>query len=545
MRRVRVVAAVAFAALAAAPAPAHAYEFWLRAQSIGQAYQLQGYSLVGPDVLLSRHRFTQTLALRITDIGDFSHDRLVSHLPDRGLRVSFQSYLRIDHDFGEWTAGQVRIADQRVDAIDVIPELAESSVGLEMLYGYLQLDGLFDDKLQVQVGRVLADDGWGTTAVDGGRARYEVPNTPIAVTATGGLRVRASSPLGVSAYELDGTSGAGCQEYVEGPTAGTGSWQLIDRNRAVTNQPTTSDYEYCPQRDVNQPSIGVQLATVRLPHVEAEVGYRRTWSDTVGLIGPVDRLDYPDLGLYPNDYGQAPATGVNEERLWARARVHANLGETAIEPYADIRYSIVNAVVDRGDLGVRVQHGASTFEPSLEYFFPTFDADSIFNVFSISPTTDARLAYTYAPAGAHATRALASAWLRHYADVDDGETSYAGGGDASLDHPFGERAHGKLTALADGGYGGRRAGGSVEAAWRPFDELWLRARALVLAVREDELAYHGNVNVVTSSTVLSSTYQLGKFAALHVIGEVDDDAIHALQMRLLGVLDLAFAPEQP
>ncbi len=113
-------------------------------------------------------------------------------------------------------------------------------------------------------------------------------------------------------------------------------------------------------------------------------------------------------------------------------------------------------------------------------------------------------------------------------------------------HPFGERkrAHGKLTALADGGYGGRRAGGSVEAAWRPVDELWVRARGLVLAVREDDLAYHGNVSVVTSSTVLSGTYRLGNTAAFHVTCEADDDAIHALQLRAMGVLDLAFVPEQ-
>ena len=322
------------------PRPAHAYEFWLNAQSIGQAYQLQGYSLIGPSLYLSRHRFTQTLALRITDIGDLSHDRLVAHLPDRGLRISWLSYLRVDHDFGDWTSGTVKIGTARVDAIDAIPELAENSVALDLMYGYLQLDGLLDDRLQMQVGRVLQDDGWGTTAIDGGRARLEVPSTPLAVTAEAGFRVRANSPLGVSAYELDGTSGAGCQEYVEGATPGTGTWQLIDRNRQITNVSTTSDYAYCPQRDVRQPSVGLQLATVRVGHVEAEIGYTRTWSTTVGLIGPVDRLDDPDVGLYPNEYGQAPSSGVDEERLWgARARAPRGRrdGDRAVRRRAPIR----------------------------------------------------------------------------------------------------------------------------------------------------------------------------------------------------------------
>ena len=97
--RSRVRRAVALAVLLAA-SPAHAYEFWLRAETIGQAYQLREYRLVGPDLFLGRRRVTQMLALRITDIGDLAHDRRVSHLPERGLRISWMSYIRIDHDFG-------------------------------------------------------------------------------------------------------------------------------------------------------------------------------------------------------------------------------------------------------------------------------------------------------------------------------------------------------------------------------------------------------------------------------------------------------------
>src|SRR5262245_11465879 len=226
MIRASVVAVV----LAAVAAPAHAYEFWLRAQAIGQAYQLREYRLIGPDLFLGRRRYTQTLALRIWDVGDLSAARRQAHLPDRGLRISWQSYLRIDHDFGDFTSGSVRLPGMpsvRRDAIDVTPELAESVASLELLYGYVELAGLYDDRLTVRLGRVLADDGWGTTAVDGGEARLEVPALPVAVSASAGFRVRAGSPLGLSAYELDGTSGAACQEYVEGPTPGTGTWKLI------------------------------------------------------------------------------------------------------------------------------------------------------------------------------------------------------------------------------------------------------------------------------------------------------------------------------
>src|SRR5262245_14908502 len=286
MIRASVVAVV----LAAVAAPAHAYEFWLRAQAIGQAYQLRDYRLIGPDLFLRRRRYTQTLALRIWDIGDLAAARRHAHLPDRGLRITWQSYLRIDHDFGDYTSGRITLPGSvpvRRDALDVIPELSESVASLELLYGYLELAGLFDDRLILQLGRLLADDGWGTTGIDGGALRLDVPAMPFAVSASAGLRVRASSPLGLAAYELDGTSGAACREYVEGPTPGSGTWKLIDRNRAIINHPLTSDYEYCPQRDVRQPTVGIAIATARLGGLGAELGYRRTWSRTVGLIGRV------------------------------------------------------------------------------------------------------------------------------------------------------------------------------------------------------------------------------------------------------------------
>src|SRR4051812_17853643 len=101
--------ACVLAATMLAATPAHAYEFWLRTQSIGQAYQLRDYRLVGPDLFLGRRRFTQTLALRIWDIGDLAAARRTAHLPERGVRVTFQSYLRIDHDFGDYTMGRLRL----------------------------------------------------------------------------------------------------------------------------------------------------------------------------------------------------------------------------------------------------------------------------------------------------------------------------------------------------------------------------------------------------------------------------------------------------
>ncbi len=532
LRRACVTAVVL--AITAAPSPAHAYEFWLRAQTIGQAYRLRQYRLIGPDLFLGRRRYTQTLALRIVDIGGLSQARKEARLPDRGLRISWQSYLRVDHDFGTYTSGRIKLSERvRRDAIDVIPELVDSSASLDLLYGFVAIDGLADDALSVNLGRVLVDDGWGSSGLDGGTARYELPSVPLVVTAAGGLRVRAASPLGVSAYELDGTSGAGCREYVEGPTPGAGAWQLIDRNRTVSPSKLSSDYEFCPQREMRQPSIGVALATSRLRRFGAEIGYRRTWSETVGLIDDVDRLNYPDRGLYPDEQGQAPASGINEERLYARAHGELHAGTITLRPYANLRYSLLHAAIDRTDAGVRIERGPHVFEPSVEYFLPTFDGDSIFNVFSVEPTTDVRLGYQLEGP----LRVRASTWLRRYAH-EDGTSSVAGGGEAGLERAFGARLRTRLDALIDDGYGGRRAGGTGEVAWKARDDLWLRARTAVLGVRREDRS-----RFVTASGVVSGSMKLAESVGFHVIAEADHDDLYPFTTRVIGVLDLAFAPE--
>src|SRR5207249_6262617 len=115
------------------------------------------------------------------------------------------------------------------------------------------------------------------------------------------------------------------------------------------------------------PTVGFSIASSRVRRFGAELGYRRTWSQTFGLIGPVDRLDYPDRGLYPNDFGQAPASGTDEERLYARAHADLRAGGVELAPYADARFSLLHAAFDRADAGVRVRRGDHAIEPTLEY----------------------------------------------------------------------------------------------------------------------------------------------------------------------------------
>ncbi|MBA3453798.1 MAG: hypothetical protein H0T42_11955, partial [Deltaproteobacteria bacterium] len=184
------------------------------------------------------------------------------------------------------------------------------------------------------------------------------------------------------------------------------------------------------------------------------------------------------------------------------------------------------------DAGVLVRRGAHILEPTVEYFLPTFDGDSIFNVFSIEPTADARLSYRYD--GAFALRA--AGWLRRYLDTE--EAPLSGGVDAAIEHPFSDRWRARVDGLWDDGYGGRRLGGAGDLAWRARSNLWLRGRVLVLGVRREDRS-----DFVTSSAVASSTLRIADAVAVHFLFESNRDEVHDYQWRGFAILDLAFAPE--
>jgi hypothetical protein len=181
---------VATLALCATATPAHAYEYELTARTIGQVYQLPTLRLVGADMWLARRRYTQTLTLSMWDVGDLRRQRRKARpgLPDDGPVVWFTGHLRLDHDFGPWTAGTVTVDDRAVDAIDAIPDLAASSIALDLMYGYLAVDGLAG-RVDRRIGRQLEVDALEWWSVAGVPARVHTP-WPDLFVAPAGLGVR-------------------------------------------------------------------------------------------------------------------------------------------------------------------------------------------------------------------------------------------------------------------------------------------------------------------------------------------------------------------
>jgi hypothetical protein len=543
--RLTLALSLAVAVLAARPTPAPAYEFEVLARTLGQGYALRSLRFSGPDLVLTGRRFTQTVNLSIWDLGGRLRDRRLHDIDRKGgPNLSFTGYLRIDHDFGAWSTGSLVLGNRIFDAVDLVPELESTLLDLEILYAYFAAEELMDGTVDIYVGRQLDVDTLDWFSMDGVKVRLR-PRAPVAVEAFAGLRVRDASPLGSSVQEPDGTGSGECAEYVEGQIPGSGAWRPIDRQVFTATSRFRNDLDLCPQRQELMPTFGAAIDTRGLSWLWARLAYRRSMSATPGLIGPVDRFENPDTGLYPNELGQAPGWGVNEERLSASLRSnHFFAGETGqITPYGALRYSVLFAALDQGHLGVRLRYGAHSLEPELFYSLPLFDGDSIFNVFSIEPYTDFRLTYDLAPRQSR-LGGYARAWMRRFdtedAPVAGGPGDTAGG--VHLGGRFRERKRymARLDLFYDGGYGGTRAGGFASGTWQASKRAGVSGRLSVIHFDED---LRDKLRGTSLGVQAGATYEIHPGIVLHVMAEDNINPFYQSQFRLLGIVDLAFVPE--
>ncbi len=364
----------------------------------------------------------------------------------------------------------------------------------------------------------------------------------------GGLLVRDWSPVGAASTEPDGTSSGECQEYVEGATPGSGSWRPIDLGRPDDGSPFRNDFDFCPQREQLMPTFGGAVELAGVPRVTARLSYRRSMSRSPDRIGTESGQTVPDTGYYPNEVGQAPDWGTNQEHVSLEARGPIDLGRLQITPFAAARYSLLHALVDDAQAGARLRLGAHAVQPEAYYSFPTFDGDSIFNVFSIQPYVDARLTYELAPRGAPWS-AYARGWLRRFrvedagraapdADVDTG--ALAGGGQVGARWRGARDRLARLDLFHEGGYGGRRTGGFALLSWRALDPLVLSTRLSAIDFDED---LQPNLDATSLGAQAGATYEINDGIAASVVAEETSSAIDRHQLALFLLLDLAFRPE--
>ncbi len=547
--RSRICTALGLLTLVGLPRASVAYEFEVNAQTVGQGSSLYALHVLGPKERLLRRRISQSLRLHIWDLaGTEAGLSRFAPEPAHGPKLYFSSYLRLDQEFGSYGSGQVLLDGSLRDVIDAIPELEQSSLQLDMLYGYFGAEGLLHGQVDIFAGRLLDVDTLDWFSMDGLKARVHLPRS-LALEGFGGLRVRDSSWLGSEALEPDGTSGALCEEYVEGALPGTGTWRDIDGLPMRPRSPLTSDDELCPQRQELMPTFGGAIATDGLRSLQARLSYRRSQSTRPGLLGEVDRLDYPDRGYYPNE-GQNPGKwGVNEERIALSVRAPHTLGEQRmLVPFAALRYSLLHGLVDEAHAELRISAKAHSVEGEALYSAPTFDGDSIFNVFSSEPYSDLRTSYHYMPSSS-SYRAYARAWGRRYHSEDSAQVSmagadaasvYAGGVQGGASYYDSRDRQLRVDVFAEDGYGGRRAGSFLASRWPLGSATVLRTRLSLVHFADDSRSQLHGTNL---GAQIGATRTLDEGVAATILFEENSNRIDRFALGVFAMLDLAFVPD--
>ncbi len=342
-------------AVAAAPRDARAFDFEVNADSA-----LQGYEVTSPwgDVVLSRRRFLQTLYLGAYHLqGAYDPSK-----PDYNMVVR----LRLDADFGindhlpiEQAGGETNYVTASGRGLRYIPGLLPAPV--DLMFGYIEARNLAGGLFGVRLGRQYLTDVLGWWSFDGGQVQLTTP-WYFTLEAYGGLEQRGGLPLSTPRFERQG---------VWRGSHGAFGTEL--------NQPSVVDYpSYLYTSPA--PAFGAAIESVGTRFLHARVSYRRVYN-----TGTVLTQQTPD----PTG-GFRTITGVrlSQERVGASFHLtKADLGSLRAGGSYDLYSGLVATAYAGAELSLG--GGRATVGADVDYFVPTFDADSIWNFFTRGPVLTA------------------------------------------------------------------------------------------------------------------------------------------------------------
>lgn len=347
------LAAGALSLTALAPLRAGATEVELSADTA-----LSGYQITDPwgDVIVERRRFTQTVALGLYNLqGKY-----------RPGEADYRAVLmlRLDSDFGvnarlsgAQAGGETSYATPAGDGVRFIPGLSASPV--DLVYGYVEGRNLAHGLFGFRLGRQYVTDVLGWWSFDGGLVRLTTPFF-VQIEAYGGLEQRGGMPLSTGRYERQGVWRGSHTSFGVGP-----------------NMPSVVDYPSYVYA-YPAPALGFAVETNGPSWIHSRFSYRRVYNTGTALT-----TQFPD----PIGGGFRTIDGVRvaQDRFgWAADVSKADLGAARGGFTYDLYNQLVASFYGGLDayLGKRVTLGAD-----VDYFLPTFDADSIWNWFTHGPIT--------------------------------------------------------------------------------------------------------------------------------------------------------------
>ncbi len=504
---IRPVAAAGFAAggwaLVAVAPLALAYDFDLNVRTLGQGYQVRRFAGSGVTELLNRRRLTQLLDLRVYDLEPDSWEQRGAPVDDGGDggHLSVELTMRFDSDFGDFMLGRPR-------GLDEIRELQQNQV--DVLAAAVVARNL-GDRIDLRLGRQMVFDLGDFYAFDGAHAAVALAHR-LSVEAFGGLQVRGDLPLGSPIYELDGTS-SGSRDPATGPA----------------------------QSSALLPTAGAAVGLDRGRGVAARVAYRRTWSETAR----------PQPG--------APASGVNEEKVGLTAEA-AWRGTVFVA--GALRYNLLLGVFDDQQAVLRARLGARhAVQVEHVRLVPTFDGDSIWNVFAAGAFRDLRAGWD-ARVGAGVTthvRGFHRAFAGAREDGDGG--AWGANAGAALRRPgsilradlYLDEGHGQIAREIGGKRGADVSGRLVLAPGRLELEGRLTGYSWRTGGREDGSGSGGpggggqsgrpaTRDGIVFGAQIGGRYQMTQGMHVHLLVEDNVGTYYRSQFRALAVVDVEVAP---
>jgi hypothetical protein len=296
----------------------------------------QGYQLrAADDTLVNRRRLTQYLGLDVYNVGPRD---LIGRPLDRN-QFYLTVWMRFDAELGDYNS------QKPLSGVTGLRELDASR--LELLYAFIGGRNLFGF-VDFQLGRQLLVDLFDYQSFDGLHVEVKTP-VHLAVEAWGGLNVTGAAPFDSPVYRVDGVA-----------LGGNPFGSLPAR-----------------QQEALEPTFGVAARTLGLRDVMARVSYLRTISFTGAQ----------------RQAGE-PSSGVIDEKAALTAR--ARLWQGRIVPWVGLRYNVLAGLVDEIQAGGRLTLGRHALQAEYVYSAPTFDGDSIWNVFGSQAFNDVRLTYDLA-----------------------------------------------------------------------------------------------------------------------------------------------------
>lgn len=354
----------------------------------------QGYEVSSPwgDVVLARRRLTTSLGLAAYNLqGDYA-----PHEPDYSVRLR----LRVDADYG--IAG----AEERYDGGDAerfVPGMDQAPV--DLMVGFVEGRRLANGWFGFRLGRQYVTDVLGWWSFDGGLVRI---TTPFFVRAElyGGMEQRGGLPLSGERYTAQGVW-RGNRD-----TIGSGG----------RNYPSFQDASPAP-------AFGFALETTGPNWIHGRFAYRRTYSTGSVLTG-----QFPTPGT--EQFEEIEGLRLSSEQLGYGAT--AFLSEAGALR-AGFAYDVYNDIISKayGSLDLYPIADRLVVGADLDFFVPTFDADSIWNWFTHNPVTT--LLGRTAVRPVDGLDLSASAGVRLWVAEGDPESwalaqcTAAGGGQAAID----------------------------------------------------------------------------------------------------------------